>query len=408
MKNKDLLLFINDNLIKENGTFNSTKVTVKFLEKNFPEFLSKLEELTSFLDLKYKRVKVTQRIWHLKNDWFSCVTCPVCYTVLPWKKTYSTFCSKRCENTNKGKQILNEKRINTNLERYGVDHPSKLNEFDLKRRETCMEKYGVENFTETENFVEISKLSKQEKYGNSNYTNREKYIKTCIERYGVENSFQCEEIKFKIKQTNLSKYGVKHPLMLEIFKNKRRQTCVEKFEVEHASQCKEVMQKIIDTNNKRYDVDYVFQYKKHKEKYIQTCLSRYGVKHPSQTPNLMQNVFNGFKNCWHDYQLPSGNWIKLQGYEPKCLDLLLNEYLENEIYHRKKDMPEIWYRWEDNTWHRYFPDFYIPKDNLVIEVKSNYTYKVELEKNLLKEEATKYLGYNFKLYIITEKELFGE
>lgn len=43
-------------------------------------------------------------------------------------------------------------------------------------------------------------------------------------------------------------------------------------------------------------------------------------------------------------------------------------------------------------------------DSLVIEVKSDYTYKVDLEKNLLKEEATKCLGYNFEFYVFNEKK----
>ena len=47
--------------------------------------------------------------------------------------------------------------------------------------------------------------------------------------------------------------------------------------------------------------------------------------------------------------------------------------------------------------HRYFPDFYIPKDNLIIEVKSTFTYNKELEKNLLKEQCVKDAGFKYKL-----------
>ena len=63
-------------------------------------------------------------------------------------------------------------------------------------------------------------------------------------------------------------------------------------------------------------------------------------------------------------------------------------------------MPEIWYMWQDGSWHRYHPDFYIPKNNLIIEVKSIYTYTEDFIKNKLKEEAVKYLGYNFKFMTI--------
>ena len=59
-------------------------------------------------------------------------------------------------------------------------------------------------------------------------------------------------------------------------------------------------------------------------------------------------------------------------------------------------MPAIWYEM-DNTTHRYYPDFYIEKDNLIVETKSVYTLECEKEKNKLKFEAVKNNGYRFKL-----------
>ena len=47
----------------------------------------------------------------------------------------------------------------------------------------------------------------------------------------------------------------------------------------------------------------------------------------------------------------------------------------------------------------YFPDFYIPKFNLVCEIKSDYYYNKDLELNLAKKEAASSQGYNF-LFII--------
>ena len=51
---------------------------------------------------------------------------------------------------------------------------------------------------------------------------------------------------------------------------------------------------------------------------------------------------------------------------------------------------------------KYYPDIYIPKDNLIIEVKSKWTYSGKpewLETNLLKQQATIVAGYNFKFLI---------
>jgi len=41
------------------------------------------------------------------------------------------------------------------------------------------------------------------------------------------------------------------------------------------------------------------------------------------------------------------------------------------------------------------PDFYLPDENLIIEIKSNYTYNKTNIKNKVK--AYKKLGYSFKL-----------
>ena len=60
---------------------------------------------------------------------------------------------------------------------------------------------------------------------------------------------------------------------------------------------------------------------------------------------------------------------------------------------------------------RYIPDIYIPKDNKLIEVKSNHTMKLHLERNWLKKKRCIELGYDFefkiydnKMNLIDEKE----
>lgn len=49
--------------------------------------------------------------------------------------------------------------------------------------------------------------------------------------------------------------------------------------------------------------------------------------------------------------------------------------------------------------HRYFPDAYIPSENIIYEVKSIWTVKLDQEKNALKYQAVKDSGYKFKLKI---------
>jgi very-short-patch-repair endonuclease len=55
-----------------------------------------------------------------------------------------------------------------------------------------------------------------------------------------------------------------------------------------------------------------------------------------------------------------------------------------------------------NKHHHYFPDFYIPSLNLIIEIKSKWTIKQQgIEKINAKEKAT--ITNGFKYLVIVEK-----
>ena len=58
----------------------------------------------------------------------------------------------------------------------------------------------------------------------------------------------------------------------------------------------------------------------------------------------------------------------------------------------------IQYKLNENV-HYYHPDFYLPEYNLIVEIKSIYTYEYEIDKNLSKREYSLRSEYNF-LFII--------
>lgn len=95
------------------------------------------------------------------------------------------------------------------------------------------------------------------------------------------------------------------------------------------------------------------------------------------------------------YKLPSGKIIKIQGYEPQFLDYIFENKLlkEDEIDYEPK---RIEYFTPDNKRHYYFPDFYIPKQNIVVEIKSTYILNKQTPQvQQLKEQATLKSGYNY-------------
>ena len=131
---------------------------------------------------------------------------------------------------------------------------------------------------------------------------------------------------------------------------------------------------------------------------IRTSLVKFGTPHPMQNAEISEKSFhNALKS--KEYTFPSGKVEKVQGYENFAVDILLNSYTEQELKLSRIDVPEIWYEFKGKT-RRYFADIYIPKDNLVIEVKSEYTYNKNRGKNICKALFTRKRGYNFELWIL--------
>jgi hypothetical protein len=93
-----------------------------------------------------------------------------------------------------------------------------------------------------------------------------------------------------------------------------------------------------------------------------------------------------------------GKCFKVQGYEDIALHLL-SEIVELEKIKVGKDVPRILLP----TGKYYYPDISI--DNLIIEVKSEYTYNVKLSENLLKQEETIKSGYGHIFFVIHSKDL---
>ena len=185
-----------------------------------------------------------------------------------------------------------------------------------------------------------------EKYGDENYNNRDKTKETNTKKYGVEHSSQDYTIKNKQKITNVEKYGFGCALQNEIVKNKTLETNIKKYGVNHPMQNQDVFQK---------------QQK-----------SSYGIKkHPE-----FGLYYRGT-------------------YEKDFLDMC---FKNNITIQQGKKIKYI----NNGKSHYYFSDFYLEHKDLIVEIKSTYTYKKDLEKNLAKQKACLEQGYNF--IFITNKD----
>jgi hypothetical protein len=120
---------------------------------------------------------------------------------------------------------------------------------------------------------------------------------------------------------------------------------------------------------------------------------------PEYADKRMKGTFK-----YKDYLMPSGIIVKVQGNEPKALDILLKKYSENDIIVELKNMIKtighIYYIGADNKTHEYHPDIYIKNTNTIIEVKSLYFFNLHKQTNLTKEKACLQQGFNFEFMII--------
>ncbi len=135
-------------------------------------------------------------------------------------------------------------------------------------------------------------------------------------------------------------------------------------------------------------------------------IKRYGVEYPCQDPVIFSKML---RSCYRKklYTFPSGRIEYVQGYEPQCIDYLLTVHSEDDLVISCEEIPPIWYNnpVREGKTSRYYPDAYIVSENTMIEVKSPYTYKKDLARNLAKFSTVAKLGFTLHLYVYNEKEL---
>ena len=292
---------------------------------------------------------------------------------------YKTYCSDECKlihrpikfkdtYANKDMDAILAKRKTTNIEKFGVDNASKNDSIRERLRIT------------TGATAEI----RTKKTKNNN-----------LEKYGVESTNSLQSVKDKKKESFLEKYGVDHQLKIPSVA-----AAVSLKNTENAPKRLAVAR--LTKHNIYGDENY-----NNRDKYKETCVEKFGVENPSQNIEIhTKKIKNGYKS--KQYIMPSGKIIYIQGWENKALDDLLKEYTEDEICAITADIPRITYYDERGKKHYYFPDFYIPKDNLIIEIKSEWTYNKNIPRHNMKRDACLKQGYSFKFMIYQKSNEFRQ
>ena len=212
-------------------------------------------------------------------------------------------------------------------------------------------------------------------------------------------------------------YGVTNPSKLKSVQKKIRETTFENHGVEYAMQNKDIAKKSSNTNKKNHGGTHNLNLLETREKSKQTCLAKYGqeyfihskgfkevmmdtygVEHWTQDKEMYENANRyGRKK----FKFPSGRVVYVQGYEKGALKDLLEIYPEEDIC-VGMDVPSVKYFHEVSR--TYHPDIYISSENLLIEVKSTWTFELHRELNMKKFQAAVMAGYKFEMWIYNKKE----
>jgi hypothetical protein len=148
-----------------------------------------------------------------------------------------------------------------------------------------------------------------------------------------------------------------------------------------------------------------------------TLLERYGVENIFQLPQSTNRVAKGNSSI-KEFEFPSKRTIGVRGYEPEAINILLENYSENDFlvsnsYDLYGDNMPV-FEYIDSNQHRkkYFPDIFIPKENRIIEVKSKWWYDANgrpgyesrLINNQKKMKAAVDSGYEFEFWVFDDRD----
>ena len=94
----------------------------------------------------------------------------------------------------------------------------------------------------------------------------------------------------KVIESNLLVYDIEYPMLLEEFKERKKETILDRYGKEYYSQTEEYLERVIKTNQEKYNCDWALQNEDIRIKVKQTCLDKYGVENYSQTEEYKEKV----------------------------------------------------------------------------------------------------------------------
>lgn len=193
--------------------------------------------------------------------------------------------------------------------------------------------------------------------------NNQKHIcRTCFLK--TNNPASRSEVKEKIKNTNLERYGASCPLntqekiakrveklfgteeSISKIVKKRRETSQKRYGADHIMKTEEGMNRLKNAMQEKYGVDFPLQNEEIKDKTKQTCQERYGVDNPL---SLTEVSVKGYKTSLEKYGVEHYNQLpEMKEYLRENCREWLSESWENS-WAKGTVRPEEWNQKQSET-----------------------------------------------------------
>ena len=138
---------------------------------------------------------------------------------------------------------------------------------------------------------------------------KEKAKNTSLEKYGKEYYTQTEECREKTEKTSYERYGAKTSLLNDDVQEKIKDTLLDRYGVDHPWKSEEILSKVKNTIYQKYGVENVSCSDEIKEKKKKTFLKHYGVEYPFQSEELYSHMGDvlqeryGARNCMQSKEI---------------------------------------------------------------------------------------------------------
>lgn len=193
----------------------------------------------------------------------------------------------------------------------------------------------------------------------SHRIDQSKIKKAVKEKYGVDNISQLKEVKEKVKNTIINRYGVPNAFNIgkeksityrkehkEEVRNKRINTCLERYGIEHVIHTESAKRNAHteEANNKRRE----------------TCIRVYGVPNPVQNPKVLAKQ-------WETKKIRGTFGGPHSQQENRIYEVLCKKYGKDNVERQYKD----------DERYPFYCDFYVKPLDLFIEYQGYFTHGTE-------------------------------